>query len=81
VADKKYVGNVDVNQLETCYPPIIQSGGKYSLKFSATRWDEVQIELIRPELIWVFETKLRLAYDNGRTSMIAVIRTFFILVW
>ncbi|XP_065221601.1 FACT complex subunit spt16-like [Planococcus citri] len=36
MADKKYVGsNVDTTQLTTCYPPIIQSGGNYSLKFSA----------------------------------------------
>ncbi len=32
--DKKYIGNVDTNNLDTCYPPIIQSGGNYSLKFS-----------------------------------------------
>ncbi|RZF37802.1 hypothetical protein LSTR_LSTR007164 [Laodelphax striatellus] len=35
VSDKKYVGNVDTSQLDMCYPPIIQSGGNYSLKFSA----------------------------------------------
>lgn len=32
--DKKYVTSVDVKQLDVCYPPIIQSGGNYSLKFS-----------------------------------------------
>ncbi|VVC28157.1 Hypothetical protein CINCED_3A014976 [Cinara cedri] len=37
LSDKKYLpGNVDPSQLEFCYPPIIQSGGNYSLKFSAT---------------------------------------------
>ncbi|XP_075220369.1 SPT16 homolog, facilitates chromatin remodeling subunit dre4 [Lycorma delicatula] len=35
LTDKKYVGNVDTSQLDMCYPPIIQSGGNYSLKFSA----------------------------------------------
>lgn len=34
-ADKKYVSGVDMSQLDMCYPPIIQSGGHYSLKFSA----------------------------------------------
>lgn len=38
ITDKKYFPNtnVDTNQLFTCYPPIIQSGEKYSLKFSTT---------------------------------------------
>lgn len=36
LTDKKYVSGVDTNQLDTCYPAIIQSGGNYSLKFSAT---------------------------------------------
>lgn len=35
VSDKKYVSGVDTTQLEPCYPPIVQSGGNYSLKFSA----------------------------------------------
>lgn len=34
--DKKYVSGVDISQLEMCYPAIIQSGGNYALKFSAT---------------------------------------------
>uniref|UniRef100_A0A8D8ZS31 FACT complex subunit n=1 Tax=Cacopsylla melanoneura TaxID=428564 RepID=A0A8D8ZS31_9HEMI len=34
LTDKKFVGNVDTAQLEICYPPIIQSGGHYNLKFS-----------------------------------------------
>lgn len=36
LTDKKYVNGVDTNQLDMCYPAIIQSGGNYSLKFSAT---------------------------------------------
>ncbi|XKL65902.1 hypothetical protein PGB90_009322 [Kerria lacca] len=37
ITNEKYIGNgVDTTQLYTCYPPIIQSGGNYSLKFSAT---------------------------------------------
>lgn len=35
LTDKKYVTGVDTNQLDMCYPAIIQSGGNYSLKFSA----------------------------------------------
>lgn len=36
LTDKKYVSGVDTNQLDMCYPAIIQSGGNYSLKFSAS---------------------------------------------
>ncbi|XP_071785317.1 FACT complex subunit SPT16-like [Asterias amurensis] len=32
--DKKMLGNTDPSQVEGCYPPIIQSGGNYNLKFS-----------------------------------------------
>lgn len=35
MTDKKYVSGVDTSQVDMCYPAIIQSGGKYSLKFSA----------------------------------------------
>lgn len=35
IQDKKYVSGVDVNQVDMCYPAIVQSGGNYSLKFSA----------------------------------------------
>ena len=38
IQSKKYVSGVDISQLEMCYPAIIQSGGNYSLKFSAERW-------------------------------------------
>lgn len=34
LTDKKFVSGVDTSQLDMCYPPIIQSGGNYSLKFS-----------------------------------------------
>lgn len=34
ITDKKYVSGVDVNQVDMCYPAIIQSGGNYSLRFS-----------------------------------------------
>ncbi|CAF0939912.1 unnamed protein product [Rotaria sordida] len=34
--DEKYVSNVDANYVEMCYPAIVQSGGNYNLKFSAT---------------------------------------------
>lgn len=32
--DKKLLGSVDPSLVEVCYPPIIQSGGNYNLKFS-----------------------------------------------
>lgn len=46
ITDKKYFPNtnVDTNQLFTCYPPIIQSGEKYSLKFSTTRYVVIVLE-------------------------------------
>ncbi|KAJ8303246.1 hypothetical protein KUTeg_019642 [Tegillarca granosa] len=37
--NKKYVSGVDMQQLDMCYPAIIQSGGKYSLKFSTVSDD------------------------------------------
>lgn len=36
MTDKKYVGSYDPQQIEPCYPPIIQSGGNYALKFSVS---------------------------------------------
>lgn len=33
--NKKYMKNVDLSQVELCYPAIIQSGGNYNLRFSA----------------------------------------------
>ncbi|KAK4019969.1 hypothetical protein OUZ56_001967 [Daphnia magna] len=38
--DKKYVSGVDTGQVDMCYPAIIQSGGNYSLKFSAVSDDK-----------------------------------------
>ena len=35
--DKQILGNTDPSLVEACYPPIIQSGGKYNLKFSVVR--------------------------------------------
>ncbi|KAJ8382510.1 hypothetical protein SKAU_G00032880 [Synaphobranchus kaupii] len=34
IEEKKYLGGADPSMVEMCYPPIIQSGGNYSLKFS-----------------------------------------------
>ncbi|CAH2294638.1 FACT complex subunit SPT16 [Pelobates cultripes] len=34
IEDKKYLGGTDPSTIEMCYPPIIQSGGAYNLKFS-----------------------------------------------
>lgn len=36
LTDKKFVSGVDTSHLDMCYPPIIQSGGNYGLKFSVT---------------------------------------------
>lgn len=36
--NKKFVSGVDPANLDMCYPAIIQSGGKYSLKFSTVRY-------------------------------------------
>lgn len=36
LTDKKFVSGVDTSHLEMCYPPIIQSGGNYGLKFSVS---------------------------------------------
>lgn len=36
ISNKKLVPGVDVNQVDMCYPCIIQSGGNFSLKFSVT---------------------------------------------
>ncbi|XP_014676790.1 PREDICTED: FACT complex subunit SPT16-like [Priapulus caudatus] len=34
ITNKKFTQGVDPAQIEMCYPPIVQSGGNYSLKFS-----------------------------------------------
>ncbi|XP_029436042.1 FACT complex subunit SPT16 [Rhinatrema bivittatum] len=34
IEDKKYLSGTDPSTVEMCYPPIIQSGGVYNLKFS-----------------------------------------------
>ncbi len=34
--DDKFVATADSNYVEMCYPAIVQSGGNYNLKFSAT---------------------------------------------
>ncbi|XP_069044806.1 FACT complex subunit SPT16 [Lepisosteus oculatus] len=34
IEEKKYLAGADPSTVEMCYPPIIQSGGNYSLKFS-----------------------------------------------
>ena len=35
--NKKFVSGLDSSRLDMCYPPIIQSGGHYALKFSVVR--------------------------------------------
>ena len=37
IEEKKFLGGADPSTVEMCYPPIIQSGGNYSLKFSVVR--------------------------------------------
>ena len=41
IEEKKYLAGADPSAVEMCYPPIIQSGGNYSLKFSVVRWGDV----------------------------------------
>ena len=48
--NKKYVTGVDTGQLDVCYPAIIQSGGKYSLKFSVTRYRPAKYDNLGPNL-------------------------------
>ena len=38
INDSKYVAPSDKQLVEICYPAIIQSGGNYNLKFSASRF-------------------------------------------
>uniref|UniRef100_A0A8B9VF00 FACT complex subunit n=1 Tax=Anas zonorhyncha TaxID=75864 RepID=A0A8B9VF00_9AVES len=38
IEEKKYLAGADPSTVEMCYPPIIQSGGNYNLKFSVVRW-------------------------------------------
>lgn len=45
IEEKKYLGGADPSTVEMCYPPIIQSGGNYSLKFSVVRFVQVQSHL------------------------------------
>ena len=35
ITDKKYLKNLNKNDFDMCYTPIVQSGGNYNLKFSA----------------------------------------------
>ncbi|XP_062500756.1 FACT complex subunit SPT16-like [Corticium candelabrum] len=37
--EKKYTTGMDLEQVEMCYPPIVQSGGKFQLKFSVVSDD------------------------------------------
>lgn len=45
IEEKKYLGGADPSTVEMCYPPIIQSGGNYSLKFSVVRCVRAQSHL------------------------------------
>lgn len=38
LGDSKFVPQTDLNNVEVCYPAIIQSGGNYNLKFSASAY-------------------------------------------
>ncbi|XP_014749622.1 PREDICTED: FACT complex subunit SPT16-like, partial [Sturnus vulgaris] len=37
IEEKKFLAGADPSAVEMCYPPIIQSGGNYNLKFSVVR--------------------------------------------
>lgn len=43
IEEKKYLAGADPSTVEMCYPPIIQSGGNYNLKFSVVRYENFQI--------------------------------------
>ncbi|TRZ08925.1 hypothetical protein HGM15179_018185, partial [Zosterops borbonicus] len=38
IEEKKFLAGADPSAVEMCYPPIIQSGGNYNLKFSVVRF-------------------------------------------
>ncbi|XP_041343665.1 FACT complex subunit SPT16-like, partial [Pyrgilauda ruficollis] len=42
IEEKKYLAGADPSAVEMCYPPIIQSGGNYNLKFSVVRYPKSQ---------------------------------------
>lgn len=50
MTDKKYVSCVDPQFVDSCYPPIIQSGGNYALKFSISR------------CVWFYNLLLRIIF-------------------
>lgn len=54
--DKKYVSGVDTGQVDMCYPAIIQSGGNYSLKFSAVRYLCFIYLAFMPSIIFFFSS-------------------------
>ena len=39
ISNKKYLKGTDPSHVDLCYSAIIQSGGKYNLKFSAVRYE------------------------------------------
>ncbi|XP_010071418.1 PREDICTED: FACT complex subunit SPT16-like, partial [Pterocles gutturalis] len=44
IEEKKFLAGADPSAVEMCYPPIIQSGGNYNLKFSVVRSSLNQLE-------------------------------------
>ena len=74
MTDKKYV-SVDPGQCESCYPPIIQSGGNYALKFSVNRCGHV--DPLKPALTTI--SSHILALFSHPFSFIILIHYFFTL--
>jgi nucleosome binding factor SPN SPT16 subunit len=41
IKEKKFMPSIsDLDDLDVCYPAIIQSGGNFSFKFNVIRWDQ-----------------------------------------
>ncbi|CAL4152697.1 unnamed protein product, partial [Meganyctiphanes norvegica] len=57
MTDKKFVTGYDTQQIEPCYPPIIQSGGNYALKFSVSSDKKQSSFWVQLCAVWVFDYK------------------------
>lgn len=67
--DKKLLGSVDPSLVEVCYPPIIQSGGTYNLKFSVVRWVSMVVFGVCHSS-WIFQYKIWF----GAKELVAVMK-------
>ncbi|CAF0785468.1 unnamed protein product [Adineta steineri] len=63
LSDEKFVAKADFNHVEMCYPAIIQSGGNYNLKFSASN-DKNLLHYGGSSIICAFGTRYRSYCSN-----------------